>query len=134
MGLSRPKQSLFRKNRTGYENSKTAILEKSKFPKLPFLTLDVRFFRNSDCLGRDSTKLTQLVNMKPKLFRNFHFKSLKAMGQTKTKFTDNVGPHLDELSQFSAITTQTITFPGGSGMRTQKRQFWKNQNFQNCRF
>ena len=90
------------------------------------MTLDTQFFRNSDCLGRDSTKLTQLVNMKPKLFHKFHFKSLKAMGQTKTKFTDNVGPHLDELSQFSAITTQTITFPGGPGMRTQKRQFWNN--------
>ena len=34
------------------------------FPKLPFWTLDTRSSRNSDCLGRDSTKLTQLVKMK----------------------------------------------------------------------
>ena len=56
------------------------------------------------------------------------------MGKTKTKFTENFGLHIDELSQFNAITTKTVTIPGGSGIKTEKRQFWKFQFFQNCRF
>ena len=50
------------------------------------------------------------------------------------QFSKNFGLRLDELSQFSAITTKTVTIPGESGIKTEKRQFWKNQNFQNCRF
>ena len=46
--------------------------------------------------------------------------------KTKTQFPKNFGLHLDEMSQFSAITTQTVTIPGGSGIKTEKRQFWKN--------
>ena len=46
--------------------------------------------------------------------------------QTETEFPEHFGLHLDELSQFSAITTQTVTIPGGSGIKTEKRQFWKN--------
>merc|ERR1712083_765001 len=44
------------------------------FPKLPFFTFDTRFSWNSDCFGRDSTKLTQLVKMKPKIFGKLHFR------------------------------------------------------------
>ena len=54
--------------------------------------------------------------------------------KTKTQFPENFGLHLNEFSQFSASTTQTVTIPGGSGIKTKKRQFWKNGNFQNCRF
>ena len=38
------------------------------------------------------------------------------MGKTKTKFTENFGLHIDELSQFSAITNQTVTIPKESGI------------------
>ena len=50
------------------------------------------------------------------------------------QFSKNFGLRLDELSQFSAITTKTVTIPGESGIKMEKRQFSKNQNFQNCRF
>ena len=50
------------------------------------------------------------------------------------QFSENFGLHLDELSQFSAITTKTVTIPGEPGIKTEKRQFWKFQFFQNCRF
>ena len=33
-----------------------------------------------------------------------------------TKFTEKLRLHLDELSHFSAITTQTVTIPGGLGI------------------
>ena len=33
-------------------------------------------------------------------------------GKRKTQFPENFGLHLDELSQFSAITTQTVNMPG----------------------
>ena len=56
------------------------------------------------------------------------------MGKTKTKFTENFGLHIDELSQFSAITTQTVIIMGGSGIKTENCQFQKFQFFQNCRF
>ena len=46
--------------------------------------------------------------------------------KTKTQFPENFGLHSNELSQFSAITTQTVTIPGGSGTKTEKWQFWKN--------
>ena len=50
------------------------------------------------------------------------------------QFSENFGLHLDELSQFSAITTKSVTFPGEPGIKTEKRQFWKFRFFQNCRF
>ena len=53
---------------------------------------------------------------------------------TKMQFSENFGLRLDELSQFSAITTKTVTIPGESDIKTEKRQFSKNQNSQNCRF
>ena len=54
--------------------------------------------------------------------------------KTETEFPENFGLHLDELSQFSAITTKTLTIPGELDIKTEKRQFSKNQNSQNCRF
>ena len=50
------------------------------------------------------------------------------------QFSKKFGLRLDELSQFSAITTKTVTIPGESGIKTEKRQFSKNQHSQNCRF
>ena len=50
------------------------------------------------------------------------------------QFSEKFGLHIDELSQLSAITTQTVTIPGGSGIKTEKRQFWKFQFLQNCLF
>ena len=43
--------------------------------------------------------------------------------KTKTRFPENFGLHLDELSQFSAITTKTVTIPGEPGIKSEKRQF-----------
>ena len=40
------------------------------------------------------------------------------------KFTEKFGLHIDELSQFSAITTQAVTIPEESGIENKKRQFW----------
>ena len=51
-----------------------AILEISFFPKLPFFSFDARSSQNSHCLGRDSTKLTQLIKMKPKMFEKLRFR------------------------------------------------------------
>ena len=52
----------------------------------------------------------------------------------KMQFSEKFGLHIDELSQLSAITTQTVTIPGGSGIKTEKRQFWEFWFFENCRF
>ena len=46
-------------------------------------------------------------------------------GNTEVRFSENFGLHLDELNQFRAITTQTISFPERRRTKTEKLKFRK---------